>query len=173
MKTYRTYLLSAFAGLFLGLAFFISILWILFGWEESFDSIDSMLIAIAIAGFVFPLFHFRRLSYPDSSTMGAPEFKDVHHRVFGVDADRFDYGYFITLIQEQNIITRKGNHSLKLRTKFSFRHALACAFLKFDEKHGKMNIYYYSVPGYTRRGTRAVTKLDQALEELMRRSLKS
>lgn len=173
MKTYRTYLLSAFSGLSLGLAFFISILWISYGWEEAIDSIDNMLIVIAIMGIIFPLFHLRRLSYPDSGTFVPPEFKDVRHRVFGVDADRFDYGHFLKLIHEHTVMTRKGEHSLKLRTKFFFRHALACAFIEFDEKHYKMEVYYYSVPGYTRRGNKAVTKLDQALEELIRRSLNS
>ncbi|WP_010662029.1 hypothetical protein [Marinilabilia salmonicolor] len=173
MRTYRTYLLSAFAGLLFGLTFFMVLLWISYGWEEATDSIYNVLIVIAVVGFVFPLFHLRRLKYPDSAALTPPEFKDVRHRVFGVDTDRFDYGYFLKLIEEQNVMTREGEHSLKLRTKFSFRNALACAFLKFDEIHGKMDVYYYSVPGYTRRGTKAVTKLDQAFEEMIRRSLKA
>ncbi|WP_147271950.1 hypothetical protein [Marinilabilia salmonicolor] len=155
------------------MAFFISLLWIFYDWEEAMDSLDNMLIPIAITGIIFPLFHLQRLKYLDMANMAPPEFKDVRKRVFNFDSGRFDYKYFLDQISETYRVSRENQNSLKLRTKYFFRHAIGCAFLRFDKEVGHINVYYYSIPGYTRGGTRAVEKLDKTLEELIRRSLNS
>lgn len=173
MKTYRIFLLTSIGALFLGLAFFLSIWWIAYGWEEATDSFDSMIIPVAITAVVLSFFYRRRLKYLDSEERIPPVFQDTSYREFDIEAGRFDFDQFLQLAAENHVITGKGENTLKLRRKFTVLSWGAGAFLQYDKDNSKIDIHYFPISGYTSHGSRAVRKMDKSVEELIRRSLKS
>lgn len=173
MKTYGTFLLSMFGGLLLGMTLFLSAMWIAYGWEEATDSIRSMVIALGITAFVFFLFYRRRFKYLGSEELTPPVFSDTSFREFKIDVARFDFDYFKQLIEENFVVSGKSDNALKFRRRFSLWSWGAGAFLNYDKDAGKIEIHYFPISGYTRSATKAVKKMDNSLENLIRHSLNS
>ncbi len=173
MKTYRTFVLTSVGVLLLGMALFLSIFWIAYGWEEAADLSVRFFIMAALIFIVNALVFRRRLKYLDSEAWTPPAFKDSRYREYGVDVDRLDFDRFKQFVEANFVISGWGDNTLKVRRKFTFWSWGAGAFLHYDRDAGKIIVHYFPISGYTRHGTRAVRKMDKSLEELIRRSLNS
>jgi hypothetical protein len=173
MKTYRNFVLTAVGLLLLGMALFLSVFWVAYGWEEATNSVGSMIIAVATTIVVIALVFRRRLKYLDSKDWIPPAFKDSRYREYGIDVDRLDFDQFKQFVEADFVISGLGDNTLKFRRKFTLWAWGAGAFLHYDRDAGKIIVHYFPISGYTRHGTRAVRKMDKSLEELIRRSLNS
>ncbi|MFW6351930.1 MAG: hypothetical protein ACOC2E_06050 [Bacteroidota bacterium] len=173
MKTFKAFLLTLMSVCLFGMIFLLLFSWLAYGWEEAAGSTLSMVIAGVIMLVLFPLFYKRRLKYLDSKEWTPPVFKDSRYREYEFDVDRFEFEQFKQFVEERFVISGSSNNTLKFRQKFTLWSWGAGAFLNYDRDAGKIKVHYFPISGYTRHATMAVKKMDNSVEELIRRSLNS
>ncbi len=132
-----------------------------------------MVIAIGSMGIVLFLVYRRKLKYLDSEKLVPPAFSDASYREFGIEVEHFDFNHLKQVIEERFVISGSSNNTLKFRQKFTLWSWGAGAFLNYDRDAGKIKVHYFPISGYTRHATMAVKKMDNSVEELIRRSLNS